>query len=243
MAIRIDKSGHIRKVNPPDGSYFNVNMLEKLVGGWPEPTKIGPVWVIKSEDVEPLIENYNDIASKFFQLPIYGDVLSLSALELPPEWDLIDEIDRKYTIDEIDAGFMKSINDSALSDPFSGHNPLYPDPFHSMYNDQLFGSSPKSEYFYNPNKPKNPETPQENYLMFLRDSYDYILLGAQTNFKDFVMYEDDVNIVKVPREKDRIQTINQLIKLFIEDEEFEKCAVLRDILVNQFKVEPEQESL
>ena len=110
MAIKIDSFGNLSKVEPTGSDYFNVDMLERIVGGWPEPCKIGPIWLIKNEDSEKIFENYNQVASMFFQLPIYGDVMALSALELPPEWDLIDDMDKKYSVEDIDEGFLKSLS-------------------------------------------------------------------------------------------------------------------------------------
>lgn len=236
MAIKIDSEGNLTKVTPQDGMYFNVDMLERILGGWPEPSKIGPVWVIKNEDVEKNPENFNQLASMFFQAPIYGDVLSLSALELPPEWDLVDDLDKKFTIDEIDQGFLKSLSDLALTDYFN--DPLFDyrtNPFSSLYSNGFEEDVPKSEYFYNPNKPKHPETEEENFTNFLRDAYNHIVKSYEGGFKDFVVYEDKQNIVKVLKKADRKTTIDQVIEELIEIEDYEKCAVLKEILESEFE--------
>lgn len=234
MAIKLDKEGKIIKVTPPEGEYFNVDMLERIVGGWPEPTKIGPTWVILNEDIEKVPENYNEIASNFFRVPVYGDILSVSAQELPPEWDLTTDYDTKWSIDDIDDGFIEALNNNLLSDPFSSPMSGYPNPFFSMQNQELFADYKKEEYFYNPNKPKDPQTSEENYQNFLRQSYDRIVECSSENFKDFVVYEDDMNIVRVKEGEDRLKTINQVLNILVEDEEYEKCAILRDIL-NKFE--------
>ena len=235
MAIKIDCEGNLTKVTPSDGMYFNIDMLERILGGWPEPSKIGPIWVIKNEDASKAGENFNQLASMFFQVPIYGDVLSLSALELPPEWDLVDDLDKKYTIDEIDEGFLKSLSDLALTDYFN--DPLFDyktNPFSSLDSSSYDDFFPKSEYFYNPNKPKHPETEEENFSNFLKDAYRHIVQSYEDGFKDFVVYEDKQNIVKVLKKDDRKLTINQVIDELIIDEEYEKCAILRDILQKEF---------
>ena len=237
MAIKLDTSGKLVRVTPPEGSYFNVSMLENMVGGWPDPNKIGPIWIIKNDDAEKTQDNYNEIASSYFQSPVYGDILSVSALELPPEWDLVDDLDKKFSVEELDAGFVKAIQDRALSNAFE--NPMdafnSADPFVSLYNDRHFDEYPKEEYFYNPFKPKNPQTTHDNYINFLKDSYEFIVDSAKDDFKDFIVYEDDINIVKVRGKENRVETINQVIDLFIEEEDYEKCAVLRDILSTKLK--------
>jgi len=242
MAIKIDSAGSIKKITPSDGMYFNVDMLERIIGGWPEPNKIGPVWVIKNEDVEKSADNFNQIASMFFQSPIYGDVLSLSALELPPEWDLVDDLDRKFTIDEMDEGFLKSLTDIALTD--STYDPeegidweASLDPFSINGEKDYMDNFPKSEYFYNPRKPKHPETEVENFNKFLQDAYSHIVTSYEEGFKDFVVYEDKQNVVKVVTQDDRILTINQVMDELIKEEDYEKCAVLRDILQEEFHCE------
>ena len=255
MAINIDSFGNLSKVEPTGSDYFNVDMLERIVGGWPEPCKIGPIWLIKNEDSEKIFENYNQVASMFFQLPIYGDVMALSALELPPEWDLIDDVDKKYSVEDIDEGFLKSLSDLTLStdnifdnegnvisdkdkgfDTWGDYNLTNYPPDSATDKDYFGHNTPyeKNEYFYNPNKPKHPETSHENYESFLRDAYNFIVDSSKDDFNEFIVYEDDSNVVKVNKEDDRVKTIDQILKLLIEDEDYEKCAVLRDIVEKSF---------
>ena len=233
MAIKIDKAGKLMKVTPPSGSYFNLELLEQIVGGWPEPKKIGPLWVIQNEDAAKTPGNFNEVASIVFKEPIYGQVLSLSALELPPEWDLCDDFDTQYTIDEIDSGFVKSCTTAAQADEFTAPYGTYEssDPFAPLYNQQLFDDLEQVEYFYNPNKPRREATSEDNFINFLRDAYDYILDSAEDDFEDFILYEDDMNIVRVKEEEDKVKTMNQVLDILIDDEEYEKCAELRDVLV------------
>lgn len=247
MAIKIDSFGNLSKVEPTGSDYFNVDMLERIVGGWPEPCKIGPIWLIKNEDTEKVFENYNQVASMFFQTPIYGDIMALSALELPPEWDLIDEVDKKYSVKDIDEGFLKSLSDLTLStdnifDNEGNHIDIESNSTSSGHwsyqeGDDYFGKgwlNQKNEYFYNPNKPKHPETSHENYTNFLRDAYNFIVDSSKDNFDEFIVFEDDANIVKVNKREDQVKTIDQIMKLFIDDEDYEKCAVLRDIIEKSF---------
>lgn len=247
MAIKIDSFGNLNKVSPNTGDYFNVNMLERIVGGWPEPCKIGPIWLIKNEDIDKIFENYNQVASMFFQMPIYGDVMALTALELPPEWDLIDDMDRKYTVKEVDEGFLKSLSDLTLSTDniFDNDGNVISDVYsmNGFLGDNnenvqdIFGKEyklEKTEYFYNPDKPIHPETSHDNYTNFLKDAYNFIVDSSKEDFKEFVVYEDESNIVKVNKKDDQIKTIDQVMGLLLEEEDYEKCAVLRDIMANSF---------
>lgn len=250
MAVKVNNDGRVERVQPQNGTYFNVDMLEQLVGGWPEPTKVGPIWVIINGDATKGPDNYNEIASNFFQIPIYGAVISLSPLELPPEWDLVDDYDRKFTIDESDEGFIDALQSRMFMDPFNSPmsenfqwDPDFPNvsgmgPMPSMK--EIFGKPKKDEFFYNPNKPKHPETSDENYENFLKDSYAHIIKCSAENFKEFIVYEDQLNVVKVRSKGDRIKTINQVIKALIKDEDYEKCANLRDILEEKFSETPQK---
>ena len=61
MAVKVNNDGSVSRVQPKHGMYFNVDMLEDLVGGWPEPTKVGPVWVILNSDASRKPDNINEI--------------------------------------------------------------------------------------------------------------------------------------------------------------------------------------
>ncbi len=240
MAVKVNNDGSVSRVQPKHGMYFNVTMLEDIVGGWPEPTKVGPVWIILNSDASRKPDNINEVASKFFQLPIYGDIVSLSPLELPPEWDLVEDHDRNYTVDESDEGFIDALSNRMLVDPFSMHMGFgLADHWASEDHKDYFGVNGinlnnKEEFFYNPNKPKAPETTDDNYKKFLKDSFSHIVNCEKENFKDFIVFEDDVNIVKVRSKDDRIKTINQVIDALIEVEDYEKCAKLKGILDKNF---------
>jgi hypothetical protein len=223
MAIKLSKEGTVLKVTPHFKQYFDIASMEDAISGWPEPMKIGPIWVIQNENVLKSPDNLNDLASRFFHIPIYGDVLILSSHELPKEWDLIDDSDLMYTADEIDAGFVKSLSEMAIFEnlyiPYN--QPYEPD----FINSAILQKPQQVEYTYSPEKQVKND---DEFKEFLRNAYTYVISSAP-EFKSFVVYEDELNIVKVNAKKDMLKTIDQMLAIFVEDESYEKAAKLRDL--------------
>ena len=223
MAIKLSKDGLVLKIAPHFKQYFDISAMEDAINGWPEPMKIGPIWVIQSENTLKSPDNLNELASQFFHTPIYGDILVVSSHELPKDWDLLEDSDRMYTADEIDAGFMKSLSEMAI---FENMYIPYNEPYEPYFvNSSVSQSIQKVEYTYSPDKCVNYD---EEFKQFLRNAYDYVVL-TPTEFKTLIVYEDEINIVRVKEKTDMIKTINQMMDLFVEDESYEKAAKLRDL--------------
>lgn len=220
MAIKLSKEGKVLKVSPHFRKYFDISTMEEAVNGWPEPIKIGPIWVIRNESALKSPDNLNDLASRFFHTPIYGDILVLSSHELPKDWDLMEDSDKLYTADEIDAGFVKSLSEMNMFENFH----TLPDELDFTNRLNLFEPQ-RIEYTYTPEKQVKDD---DEFKDFLRNAYDHVI-SYSPDLKSFIVYEDDTNIVKVKEKKDMLKTIDQMLKIFVEDELYEKAAKLRDL--------------
>lgn len=121
MAIKITTDGYVKTLKPFT-SYFNLQDLENEVGGMIEPVKIGPVWVMYSENAKKDGIPLNKVASFFFEVAIHGSVVVVPPQQLPPEWDIMDEKDYIYTAEQVDEGFLISLQRCLIQ---SMNLPLY----------------------------------------------------------------------------------------------------------------------
>ena len=207
---------------------YSLRELEEFVGGSIEPTKIGPIWIIFNADLQKNIASIqiearppiNTIITKLLKKNIYGTVIAISAHELPLDWDLLEGIESEYSAAELDAGFIKFLDDIGITE-HQNSDWTYNKTDH-MYNEK------KIEYTYDPKK--SDEEIQniglDDFHQFLRDCSNHILNRKLSND---IIYEDEINIVKVKPE-DTKQTLTQILKILESDEEYEKCAVIAKIM-------------
>lgn len=215
MAIKISVDGKISKILPGTNNYFDINAMEEIVEGWPYPMKIGPVWVIQNEDLYTTQKNINNLASRFFCRSIFGEVFIVSSHELPPSWDLLDDFDNKYSAEIIDSGFIKAITEMVINENY--YLPID----YSYTKNQNFTKKLKNEYIYSP---ENQNKSTDEFKDFLREGIDYIT----SNEKEFVIFEDENNIVRVKGKKDQVKTLEQMLEIFVEEENYEAAAKIRD---------------
>jgi hypothetical protein len=61
-------------------------------------------------------------------------------------------------------------------------------------------------------------------------SYDSLVRDVERTLDIFIIFEDDDTVIEVPKGKGhRSVAIDKIINFFLEEEEYEKCVVLRDI--------------
>lgn len=231
MALRIRYNGSVEQLTPGNSSYYNVGMIEEVIGGFPNPRKVGLTWIILNSDENEvkIPEILNPIATAYFGYEIYGDVMVVTSKELPPDWDLLDYDDQKYTIEEIENQFLGNLHDMSLI-TFNQDMGNYKDMFNTDTGVERnpYVSLPKAEYIYNPDKAEDSEGIQkENFQDFLMDSYNFIINTAEE--KKMIVFEDDYHLIKIENKDHKIKTIDQLINIFLGEEEYEKCVTLRDV--------------
>ena len=211
MAIKITSEAIVRTVKP-EFTQFSLKELNDHVEGWIEPLKIGPIWVMYREKAKEDGEKLNQLATFFFDVPMYGTVMVVPPQQMPEEWDLMEEHDHRYSSDQIDSGFLSALHQALVLNRFIDKPTA----------DELT-SFMKEEWSYLPSNEVGEEEKE-----FFRKNYD-TLINPNLNKDDTVLFEDDDIIVKTSNNEDRIKTLQQMIDFFVEEEEYEKCAKLLQV--------------
>jgi len=206
MAIKITADSILKTIKP-ERHQFTVKELDALVSGSAEPLRVSTVWVMYNEQAEKT-EPLNKVASFFFNMPMHGTVLIIPPQQLPSAWDVMEPNDFLYTSDQIEAGFILTLQ-SALSQ-FRGTNG-------NIKNVNVC----KEEWVYKPSDVIDEETKD-----FFIKSYNSIV---NTDPNTELLFEDEYNIVKTLSIADKQKTIQQMIDFFVDIEEYEKCSKLMEI--------------
>jgi len=224
MAIKLSVDKIVRSFRPENGPVFTIDELNNKVGGWVEPFKVGPVWVMYQEGAQKKKEPINDLASFFFDMALYGEVIVVPPQQLPREWDLMEYEDQYITADMVDSGFMLSLQNALMLKKMRDENPgLIIDP--AEYFNSQFNVRPKEEFVY---EPPAGDSLDANTKEFLVRVYDYIT-KAPAQFSRGVLLEDTDVIIRAS-ETDK-KTVLEMIKgICLEKEEYEKCAVIQKLV-------------
>jgi len=93
-----------------------------------------------------------------------------------------------------------------------------------VYAKQLDGELKKDDFMDEEELPKH----DMNYLM--NASYDSLTRNEERTVDIFIIFEDGDTVIEVPKGKGhRSMAIDRIMNYFIEVEDYEKCAVLRDL--------------
>lgn len=220
MAVKIGTDNILRMVRP--NSYkFTLDELNNGVNGFIEPIKMGPLWVMYSEEAKINGEPLNKVASFFFDVAIHGTVLVVPPHQLPSEWDLMEPEDYRYTADDIDSGFLRSVQQALIySRTFGLDIDDVDDDIKEIVNGTFYNPVEKWSY-----KPREKTEMTEDLILFYNGSYEYIIKNSIKN--NVVLVDDGVEVTVSSDDMDYY--INQLIEYFVEKEEYEKCAKLKQV--------------
>lgn len=219
MAIKIDTESSVRVIRPTSKT-FTLEELNDCIDGFIEPIKIGPVWVMYDEKAKESGEPKNKVASFFFNVALYGVVLIVPPQQLPKEWDLMSDADRRYTPDDIDSGVLLSLQSALMNvRVFGAPGKQYIDDLSDRF-------LPQEEYTYSP---KAGATIDENTQDFYDKVYDYIVQNPE-QFKKNIAMSSSTLLVKLSNDDDRKLLVNQMIDFFLTQEAYEKCAILKKVL-------------
>lgn len=221
MAIKITTDKIVRPLRPGNGSVFNIDELNEQVGGWIEPFKVGPVWVMGAEKSKDL--PLNDLASFFFEVALHGDILVVPPQQLPSDWDIMEESDKRLSADMVDSGFLLSLQNALMVKRLRDENPgMVIDPT-ELFQHQ-FNLQPKEEYTYDPPVDKQIDV---NTADFLTKVYEY-MTKAPAQFKNGILLDETQ--VTIRTQKENLKTILSMMKgMYLETEEYEKCAVIQQV--------------
>ena len=211
MAIKISSDAIVRTVKPAL-QQFSLNELNDHVDGWIEPLKIGPIWVMYREKAKENGEPLNQLASFFFDVAMHGTVMIVPPQQMPPEWELMEDVDYRYSSDQVDSGFLSALHQALVLNRFIDKPTA----------DEL-SSFMKEEWSYQPSNEIG-----EDEKNFFRKVYD-TLVKQNLKKEDNVLFEDEDIIVKTKNNEERIKALQQMIDYFVEEEEYEKCAKLLQV--------------
>lgn len=220
MAVQIDSDSIVKVIQPSNDRKFSLEELNNLVEGFIEPLKIGPVWILYDEKAKKNRTEENAVASFFFGLPLYGKVLVVPSQELPDSWDVLDEFDRKYTADDVNNGFLLSLQKSLIQ------YRVYGVPGHNRLDNLKEAFQGQEEWMY---QPPNKAELDENTADFYTQVYEYITKHPDMFKKNIILNKSDL-IIKIESQVDRERMLNQMIEFFVEKEEYEKCSSLKSLI-------------
>jgi hypothetical protein len=220
MAVLITSEAIVKTVSPKNEK-FGIDDLNEIVDGWIEPVKIGPLWIMYKEGSKE--EPVNEIASMVFNMHLHGKVLVVPVQQLPTEWDLMEPEDFKYSSEEVDCGFLLSLQHILIQKKLMEESGAFYSPDGTAIFDLVDG---KEEWMYDPNLNETDEPTKE----FLKSIYEYVVNSKADKLKEGVLFEDEGLIVRVQNIKDLTIAIGQMIDMYVEEEEYEKCAQLQTII-------------
>jgi len=220
MAIKITADSIVRVIRP-EGYKFTLDELNTQVNGFIEPLKIGPVWVMYSEEAKTNNEPLNNVASYFFDIAMYGTVIIVPPHHLPTDWDLMEPEDYRYTAEDIDSGFLMSLQQALIHKRVFGESS-------SNSNERLFERlKVKEEWTY---KPQSDDSQlDKNTIDFYEQVYEYIRSNPDMIRKNILLSDDEI-VVKIDSDEDKTLMINQMIEYYITEEQYEKCSLLKTVI-------------
>jgi hypothetical protein len=188
------------KVVHPEDSFFWENDLMSLTSEEHERFRLGPVWILASST--PKGGTVNQIASYFLEAKAYGDVLVVPDSQMPFTEE--SSFDSQIPPSHVDAGIILAI-------------------YKIIKDYRLSKEIPKNEYVYKPSGKVD-----DDVTAFYHKAYENVI---KKDFKETgIMFEtfDDVYIVESL--SDMRKTVKEMIDLYVEAEEYEKCAALQRVL-------------
>lgn len=215
MAVLITTDSIVKTVNPK-GKNFGIDDLNKYVEGWKAPFQIGPVWVLSNET-----GSINKIASDVFDVALRGQVLVIPPQQLPNEWGF--SPDEPYTAEEIDLGFLMSMQSILIYKTYIKDNENITE---EEIDELMTALNSREEWIYDPNISEFNEELKE----FFKSIYEFIDEFDETRIANCTLYEDEELIVQVKNTNDLLVAFKQMIEMYIEDEEYEKCARIQKII-------------
>jgi hypothetical protein len=156
-----------------------------------------------------------------FDTDLYGSVLIVPPQELPAEWEAMDEADYKYRAEDVDNGFLLSLQNMLKSHRIFGNS----DKEGNIERMRGF-LQPQEEWTYTP--PEQDEV-DENTVSFYIQVYNYISKHPEM-FRKNILVSDSTMIVKLEQPGLKRKMIEQMIEYFVSVEEYEKCAFLQSAL-------------
>lgn len=188
------------RVVKPDEIFFWDSDITKHITKSHLQHKMGPTLVYYSEDRSA--GELNHVASVFLDSTVFGDVMIVAVSEMAEAGTLKEEdfLDPRA----VDAGVILSI-------------------YQLVNSRRKLKSLPKNEFLV-----KSADEIDEQIVTFYQDSYEYVTSG--TYHLDGKLYETSSNVFYAADRHEMKRIAEQMLQMFIEAEEYEKCAKIRDVI-------------
>jgi len=151
---------------------------------------------------------------------MYGTVIVVPPHHLTTDWDLMEPEDYRYTAEDIDSGFLMSLQQALI------HKRVFGEQLDN--NERLFERlKAKEEWTY---KPQSDDSQlDKNTIDFYDQVYEYISSNPDMIKKNILLSDDEI-VVKIDSDEDKILMINQMIQYYISEEQYEKCSLLKTVI-------------
>lgn len=229
MAVKISTDGFLN-VHRPLQKNFSIDDMSSIIITDKEKLQFVDIGIFVLVIDCATNRTMNSVGSLYFRFPIFGNLLILSANELPEETLIKTDENSKYTTDELESGIIKSIKDVLTTYKML----MSTNTKNALNNLQSFDESNSQEsytptkriFYFNPDNEGEITKEEESFIeTFYLNVFETIKGINHHNIANIKLYEDiDCVIMFMPGMI--CKTIDNIIDYFTKKEEYEKCAIL-----------------
>lgn len=230
MAVKIEIDGFIKRVKSKGSVFKNKDLLQVFPDGF-QFIDMG-VFIVVAND-KAVVSNINKVASLFLRYAVYGEILMLSGKELPDSLFITAE-NSKFSPKESDDGIINLLQETLITfkaiteedDNMIGRQ--------DNFQHSIFSESKKQLLIIDPNKLKGnieiSETDEEDEFIdqFYKSAFKKLSKRSE-DLNKIILFEEQTYIIKFPTGK-VIETLQVMLDHYIETEDYEKSAVIRDVI-------------
>lgn len=234
MAVKITTSGFLTIDRPIEK--YSIDRIAEVLQTESKYVMMEDMGVfVLAVDTDPT-KILNSVSSLYFRFAVFGHSLVISGKELPEDNQFISDENTKFEINDFESGLLSSIRDTL-----------------ETYQLIMGGDITQEAYMRNPN-PTQGDVPQDSYptkklyyfdpmrkcdisdeeKQFINEFYLHAVdilknIPIGRTIEDLVIYEDPEVIIKFKPDAIK-ETLNTMMAYYLENEEYEKCAVIRDVI-------------
>lgn len=221
MAIIINNNGEVEKVHPKDEKFTKDEFIEMFEGF--KFTDMGVFVSITHSEVKG--KDLNSVATLFLRFPVYGKILIVSGKEIAEELNITTLLNSKHEPAEHDEGTIILLRETLMT--FQLVTGMIKDP-NRIRNNETYKKEEKSVMFFDPRKIKEKTEDDEVFLEeFFESAYKSIVKAKDVS--NTVVYEGDTYSIKLAKER-VTESLEMILDHFVEREEYEKSADIRDAI-------------
>jgi len=239
MAVKIEIEGDIKKIKPKNIIFDDISLIEIFPNGY-QFIDMGLFIVIINDS--SVISKMNKIASLFLRYPVYGEILMVSGKELNKNiFKIVTKENTKFNQNDFDEGIVNLLKETIMTFKIitSADENVKGQQFNIATNEFY---DKKQILALNPNKLRESSQDEEDkkfIIEFYAQAFEQLKIKPK-NLQDIILYDDPFYLIQFTEGR-VIETLEIMVEYFIEKEEFEKCAVLRDIIKENKEIDKKYE--